>query len=461
MKKTVLKRSLLVLALAFVVLASFTYGIMSARRANALYHIYLSLYDMKREMLSSDEPAASQIWYEAKNTARDIELSHDQKEAIKNVATLPYLTGYNEAPEQASVTVYDESRAYNGLNFVVSAGAPKAVLMDMEGNILHEWQKNFDEIWPEPPEYPYAKDIHKKYWRRARLLNNYDILAVFEDHGLVKLDKDSNLLWAYQARCHHDLFVADNGNIYVLTREINDRKKLDLETFTSKVAILEDFVTILNPRGEELQKISLLKCFQNSEYASLLENLKVQFNIFHSNTVRPVDSEIIAMYPMFKGGDVLVSLRDLHTIAVVDLDQEKVIWALSGKWKHQHDSMFLENGNILLFDNRGNDGNSKVIEFNPRTQKTVWVFKGSPADEFFSKVIGANQRLPNGNTLIVESVFGRAFEVTPDNEVVWEYNSPIRSGDNNELVATLFDVRRVDENRFTEKDLLSFDSQTD
>jgi hypothetical protein len=34
------------------------------------------------------------------------------------------------------------------------------------------------------------------------------------------------------------------------------------------------------------------------------------------------------------------------------------------------------------------------------------------------------QRLPSGNTIICESDNGRFFEVTPDNEIVWEYENP-------------------------------------
>jgi hypothetical protein len=36
----------------------------------------------------------------------------------------------------------------------------------------------------------------------------------------------------------------------------------------------------------------------------------------------------------------------------------------------------------------------------------------------------ASQRLPNGNTLLCESSFGRFFEVTKDGEIVWEYVNP-------------------------------------
>ena len=42
-------------------------------------------------------------------------------------------------------------------------------------------------------------------------------------------------------------------------------------------------------------------------------------------------------------------------------------------------------------------------------------------------------------------MFGRAFEVTPEKEIVWEYYNPHRAGDNNELIATLHEVFRVRE----------------
>jgi hypothetical protein len=38
--------------------------------------------------------------------------------------------------------------------------------------------------------------------------------------------------------------------------------------------------------------------------------------------------------------------------------------------------------------------------------------------------MGYAQRLPNGNTLITESSFGRFFEVTKEGEIVWEYVNP-------------------------------------
>ena len=48
------------------------------------------------------------------------------------------------------------------------------------------------------------------------------------DFGLIKLDKDSRLLWAYPGACHHDLFVDQAG--LALENLFLQRKVRALET---------------------------------------------------------------------------------------------------------------------------------------------------------------------------------------------------------------------------------------
>jgi len=62
-----------------------------------------------------------------------------------------------------------------------------------------------------------------------------------------------------------------------------------------------------------------------------------------------------------------------------------------------------------------------VLEFDLDDLSVVWSFT-EPG--FFTNGAGAQQRLPNGNTLITESERGRVIEVSPDGEVVWEYINP-------------------------------------
>jgi hypothetical protein len=104
--------------------------------------------------------------------------------------------------------------------------------------------------------------------------------------------------------------------------------------------------------------------------------------------------------------------------------RRKVVWSLAGQWTFQDESHLLDNGNILLFDNRGHGDYSKLIEFDPRTQETRWGVLGTSDNDFFSKTMGSQQRLSNGNTLITESNAGRLREVTAGGREVWRFNSP-------------------------------------
>ena len=46
--------------------------------------------------------------------------------------------------------------------------------------------------------------------------------------------------------------------------------------------------------------------------------------------------------------------------------------------------------------------------------------------DLWSVGLSGAQFLPNGNTLILSGRFGYAFELTPDDEIVWEYITPTR-----------------------------------
>jgi len=64
------------------------------------------------------------------------------------------------------------------------------------------------------------------------------------------------------------------------------------------------------------------------------------------------------------------------------------------------------------------------VEVNPATGKIEWEYKSDPPSDFYTSIMGGCERLPNGNTLITESMKGRVFEVTPEGEMVWEYIIP-------------------------------------
>ena len=97
----------------------------------------------------------------------------------------------------------------------------------------------------------------------------------------------------------------------------------------------------------------------------------------------------------------------------------------------------------MVFDNQWMPEGSRVAIFDPITEALVWEYVGTPDRPFYSRTCGTSRRLANGNILITESDGGRAFEVTADKQIVWEFYNPNRAGDDDEYIATLFELVRL------------------
>ncbi|HEY0558121.1 MAG TPA: arylsulfotransferase family protein [Thermoanaerobaculia bacterium] len=354
-----------------------------------------------------------------------------------DVKAIPYLQGYRPAQDRPVVVERDSRAVSDGLNFYVSGHAAEAVLMDMKGRTLHRWRYPLRRLWPDLAADPQMAKL--EYWRRAYLYPNGDLLGIYEGLGIVKLDAASRVLWSRRGGTHHDLFVTADGTIYTLDREGKIIPRINPDK-----GVLEDFVTVLDPAGKVLRKISILESFERSPYASLLQRMPRDGDIFHTNTLEVLDGRFADRDPAFRKGNLLISVLKLDTLAVLDPERRTIVWARTGGWRRQHQPTFLDDGHLLLFDNTGaGPGRSRVLELDPATAKVVWRYGGTPAEDLFSKTLGSCQRLPNGNTLITESENGRALEVTRDKRVVWEFYNPHRAGDHGELVAVLFEMIRL------------------
>lgn len=368
-----------------------------------------------------------------------VELTEAQLAELERLHSIGYLEGSSPAPDRSGVTVHDTSRTYQGLNLYLSGDLPGAILVDMGGTELHRWRADFLDVWRADPgeEFP-ERTQGAGFWRRAHLFANGDILGIFDWHALVKLDRDSDVVWARFGGFHHDLDVLDDGRIVTLVREARILPRIHEE-----MPVLEDFLVVLDSDGNELRRLSLLEAFERSEMSDVLDDMKPSGDIFHTNTVEVLRGRLADELPAFSEGNVLISVRELDVIAVVDMELGEVVWALRGPWSKQHQPTVLDEGSILLFDNAPERKASRVIEFDPVEMELEWFYGGSETSPFYSETCGSNQRLPNGNTLITETDRGRAFEVTSDGEIVWEFVNPAQTGEDRELIASLFEVVRL------------------
>ena len=365
---------------------------------------------------------------------------------LARVLSLPYARGGAPATGSAGVTVHDPERTSPGYNLYTSGHAPEAVLTDLHGRGVQRWRCRFERAFPERAE-EVAGDDASLYFRRARLLPDGDLLALFQGLGLVRLDRRSEVVWARALPVFNDLHRTGDGRILTLVKEPRLFPELHRDG-----PVLEDSVVVLDADGRELRRLSLLAAMRRSRFRGLLEPLGPTADLLHSNSVELLEeARLKGKLPggPLRTGHLLVSLREVDTVAVVDPESGRAVWAQRGPWKRQHEPVPLENGHLLVFDNRGGpEGHSRVVEVDPVTGEVVWSFPGDPSAELSSVELvsaeaGTVAALPGGNLLITESERGRAIEITRGGEVVWEFRSPHRAGPGDRLVATLFEVERL------------------
>ena len=70
-----------------------------------------------------------------------------------------------------------------------------------------------------------------------------------------------------------------------------------------------------------------------------------------------------------------------------------------------------------------------VYSYTPGTaygpQNTDYTYTAPVQTDFYSRILSSAQRLPNGNTLICDGDDGYFFEITPNEQIVWEYVNPV------------------------------------
>jgi hypothetical protein len=346
-------------------------------------------------------------------------LTPSAERELERIATLGYIAGVDPVPDKTGVLTHLPEDASVGLTLYTCAEDPTAFLIDMQGNVVHSWSSP-----------------GSKYWARARALPNGDLLVITcGPPQMLKLNRESEVIWRFDDHAHHDFAVLPDSTTCVLVRGTATRPYIQ-----GGADVIDDNVVLLDAAGRELAFISLLKAFERSELGTqwLADHpLPDDPDIFHANSV-----EVLLREGRLH---LLLSIRSINTVAILDVASGEIVWALSGRWHKQHEAQFVD-GNLLLFDNlgltreRSGPEQSRVIEVDVTSRELVWSFT-EPG--FFSRGAGAQQRLPNGNTLITESENGRILEVTRDGRTVWEYINPMKVRDQPGIILGILRAERI------------------
>jgi hypothetical protein len=131
-------------------------------------------------------------------------------------------------------------------------------------------------------------------------------------------------------------------------------------------------------------------------------------------------------------GEYLVSPRNFDQVIVVNRSTRNITMRLGADGDHdvlheQHDPQYLESDDgtptILVADSE----NNRVVEYSCTARTSAgdcnWEAVWTVGSDQLNWPRDAD-RLPNGNTLIVDSLGNRVIEVTPTGEIVWEAYVP-------------------------------------
>lgn len=367
-----------------------------------------------------------------------VALAHSIREAYR-------IDEYNEKfryqdlkPEAEGVTVNRLTESEAGYVLYTTTHDTVARLIDTDGKPVHEWKINYNDVWPDQEHLLALKELGDQYFffRDFHVFPNGDIILNIHSMGItpwgagiVKLDKDSNVLWRHSGYVNNDFDVAADGKIYAIVHHIREEpydKMPDVQ-----LPVLEDHILILNPDGSDVKEISIWKAFENSPFSDFFKQIEEgddSGDPLHTNSIDIVRAGDPAGVPWIRPGYLLLSIRNINVIAVLDPESEMIVHAAKTYGVMHHDLDYLANGNFLLFDNRGSlteGGYSRIVEFDPENMAIQWIYEGTPESPFESEFWGCQQRLENGRTLICHAQAGRIVEVDSSGEVYWEYNVPL------------------------------------
>ncbi len=304
-------------------------------------------------------------------------------------------------------------------------------LIDMNGNVVHAWE------------------VAGYFNKRSRLLPSGNLVYVGPDKTIYEYDWGGNVVWTHEGiGSVNDMRVLPNNNRLLIAHEPIPE---EFQRQVKNVEIAPWWGPRLRGSGETQLGADLYEINLEGEVVwewhahnhldlNLFSPATPEGDWLHVNSVAPLPENkwYDAGDERFRPGNIMLNARNINMVYIIDKQTKEIVWEGTHNYKggmaHAHEAEMIEGGlpgagNVILFDNglftrhRTHTGQTFIVEMDPTTQEIVWIYEteGYANLKFFSKSMGTQKRLPNGNTYIAEDNTGRLFQVRPDGEIVWEY----------------------------------------
>lgn len=319
--------------------------------------------------------------------------------------------------EETGVVVADAARAAPGVTFLVGLFGDTlgARLYANDGALLYEWPIDFFKAAPEEMTFEFDALIHGD-----ALYPNGDIVVNLDGRGLFRVSACGDVIWRNHDRANHSIDIDDDGFIWtpILSPVYDEPRLLEQPFHFDRVAKFDPAT------GEKVLEIDLVQALIDAGMQGLaLANQPNVGDVMHLNDVEVLSARMADQFPEFEAGDIMLSSRHFNQIWVLDGHSHALKWWIVGPTFGQHDPDFQPDGSITVLDNRPDEamGGSRILRIRPTERTFDVVYESSAKNTFYTPYRGKHQFLANGDILIAETDAGRAFEVTPQGDVVWSF----------------------------------------
>lgn len=287
-----------------------------------------------------------------------------------------------------------------------------------DNELLHRWQPDVDAILAATPAFD--DEVNNTMAYRAQhplLLPGGDIVVGSGEGPLVRLDACGSIVWAVERHFHHSIEMLDADRLVapVVVAEGPNDLGVDMR---------DDGFAVLSLQGDILAEYSLYDILMAAGYRGLIYGVgEFETDRFHLNDVQPIAGT----------NKVLLSIRNLSSVAALDLDTQKIDWLATGPWINQHDVNPLPDGRVSVFGNdfaRGawvlmQEERSEIYIYDPRSGEVATPF--TPAlikSGMHTEYEGRSRILENGDVFVEETGRDRLLRLTAE-EGRWEYVNQI------------------------------------
>lgn len=286
---------------------------------------------------------------------------------------------------------------------------------------LYTWIPPLDEILKRGMQG--KKENSKGGYRVQHPLLLKDGSLVFHsgEGSLVKIDRDSGIVWAINEHFHHSVEMSHDGNLVV---PINNKPKLQ----PLPAVFRDDGYAVITQEGQIIQRYSVGKILMENGYSALFLGVgQFEKDRIHLNDAQPILQDVGEA----RIGDVALSIRHLSTVLLYRPITDEIVWLKTGPWLNQHDINLLNGGAYSIF---GNDvyrlpnqpfekanTTSEIYVFDPTTGSVKMPYSAILKQvEMYSGTEGRSRILPNGDVYIEETRAMRLLRLSKD-KVRWEY----------------------------------------